>query len=94
MLETETTTSPADVVVTGAPEGVVVAAWLFKTAVWLRGAVVFTPENSQMTAVPRVPLGLGVIVSVVAPELLFLAYQMSIIVFGPESTALALPAAE
>jgi hypothetical protein len=46
--------------------------------------------NSQITASPTVPLGFGVIVTVVAPALLFWAYQMSVV--PVLATALAFPA--
>src|ERR1700733_5703732 len=86
------TTSTAAAVVTGAPAGVEVAGWLFKTATWSRGVAMFTPANSQITAVPVVPTGFGVIVRVVAAEVLFLAYHKSIIVLAAESTAFAVGA--
>jgi hypothetical protein len=73
----EIITSEAEVVVTEAPDGVAVAAWLLNTDVWSSGDVVSTPENSQMTAPPLVAVGLGVMVNVVAPAVLFLAYQIS-----------------
>ncbi len=63
-------TTPGTVVVTEAPDGVVVAGWLFRTEVWSSGDVRFTLENSQITAPPVEPLGFGVIVNVVAPALL------------------------
>ena len=46
--------------------------------VWSKGAVGSAPENSQIMAAP-VTLADGVIVTLVAPEWLFFAYQMSII---------------
>jgi hypothetical protein len=76
-VKTLITTSPGTVVVTEAPAGVVVAGWLFNTDVWSSGEVRATFENSQMTAAP-VPLDEGVMVTVVAPDLEFAAYQMSI----------------
>jgi hypothetical protein len=88
----EMITSPAEVVVMGAPVGVVVAGWVFRIAVWSKGAVVSTLDNSQMTASPVLAVGLGVIVTVVAPALLFFAYQISTIRFADELTALAFPA--
>jgi hypothetical protein len=84
-------TSDAEAVVTDAPEGVVVAAWLLNTDVWSRGDAVSTPENSQMTAPPLVAVGLGVIVTLVAPAVLFFAYQMSTM-SSEVMTAIALPA--
>ena len=70
----------------------VVADWLFNTDVWSRGEKGSSPENSQITAVPEVPEGLGVIVMTVAPATLFCAYHMSAMIFAPVSVALA-PAA-
>jgi hypothetical protein len=84
-----TTASTGAVVVTEAPEGVLVTGWLFKTATWSKGDTVATPENSQMTAAPLFPLGFGVMLTLVAPDVLFGAYQMSTIL-AEESTALAL----
>ena len=55
----EMITSFAAPVVMEAPEGVVVAGWLFKTEVWSRGDTVSAPENSQIIAAP-VPLVDGV----------------------------------
>jgi hypothetical protein len=63
-------TTPAAVVVTEAPVGVVVAGWLFKTDVWSKGEERSTFENSQITPPPVDPDGFGVMVNVVAPALL------------------------
>jgi hypothetical protein len=62
--------TPAAVVVTEAPVGVVVAGWLFKTDVWSKGEERSTFENSQITPPPVDPDGFGVMVNVVAPALL------------------------
>jgi hypothetical protein len=50
---------------------------LFNTDVWSSGEVRATFENSQMRAAP-IPLAEGVMVRVVAPDMEFAAYQMSI----------------
>jgi hypothetical protein len=73
----EITTSPALVVVTAAPDGVPVAAWLLRMADWSSGAAMSAPENSQITAAAPVTVTLGVMVNVVAPDALFRAYQTS-----------------
>src|ERR1700730_1360977 len=88
----EMISSPAEVVVMAAPVAVVVAGWVFKVTVRSRGAAVSTPANSQTTAAPELPAGLGVTVTVVAPAVLFLVYQMSTIRFCAVLTARALPA--
>ena len=62
---TERMASPGEVVLTGAPEGVAVAACEFSTDVWSKGAVGSAPENSQIVAAP-VTLADGVIVMLVA----------------------------
>src|SRR6266478_3392206 len=90
----EITTSAGAVVFTEAPDGVAVAAILFNTAVRSRGAAVSTPENSQITAVPEVPVGFGLMVTAVAPRRLFFAYHRSAIKLAPVSNALAGPASE
>jgi hypothetical protein len=89
---TEMITSEADVLAREGPIGVVVAAWLLRTADWSKGLTVLAPENSQITAVPAVPLGLGLMVTTVAPDFEFLAYHKSAIEFEPASSARALPA--
>ena len=88
----ETTTSAVAVVVTEAPDGVALAAWLLRTAVWSRGDERSTPENSQTTALPPVTVELGVMVSVVAPDTLFGAYQRSATNPATESAERAAPA--
>ena len=50
---------------------------MFNTDVWSSGEVRATFENSQMRAAP-IPLAEGVMVRVVAPDMEFAAYQMSI----------------
>jgi hypothetical protein len=72
------TTSLAIVVVTAALDGVAVEAWLFRTAVTSSGAKRSAPANSQITTPALVTLALALIVIAVAPDTLFLAYQMSI----------------
>jgi hypothetical protein len=76
-VKTLITTSLGTVVVTEAPAGVIVAGWLFNTDVWSSGEVRATFENSQMTTA-SVPLAEGATVTLVAPDLEFAAYQMSI----------------
>ena len=75
--------------VTEAPDGVLVAAWLFKTPTWSTGELTATPLISHTTAVPFVPAGLGLTVRTVAPAELFCAYQTSSTVFGVASMARA-----
>src|SRR5690242_1581300 len=50
------------------------------------------PENSQITALPFGTLELGLIVTVVAPGTLFLAYHRSATAPAPKSTERAAPA--
>jgi hypothetical protein len=72
----EKMSSLAEFTVTAAPDGVVVAACSLKTAVWSKGDRTSRLEHSQIMAAPC-PLEDNVIVTVVAPAMLFLAYQMS-----------------
>jgi hypothetical protein len=90
----EITTSPDPVVVTGEPEGEVVAGWLLRDVAKSRGALRSAPENSQMTTVPAVTVALGVIVRVVAPAVELRANHISAMDPVVESFERAPPASE